>query len=154
MANVGSRKHQSQIEFLSVTFRRRGQVRNEGQGRLQVSNSFRQCHSAQRALPGGDPVRHRALIQRGLREVTSQQFRPVGHDVGELLLQHLRDLGMQLLALRFEQRVVGGVLHQRMLEGIGRCRWRTLAEDQSRIDQLLQPLHERLARHGSYALEQ
>jgi len=46
-----------------------------------------------------------------------------GRDVRKTLLDHPRDLGVQLLSAALEQRVVSRILHQRMLEavdGIGR----------------------------------
>ena len=45
-------------------------------------------------------------------------------------IEHLRNPGMQLLALRLEERLVCGVLDQRVLEGVARLRRRTSAESQ------------------------
>ena len=94
-------------------------MRNEAHRHLQVTDSFGQCDFAQRALSGRDPVMYCALSRACLCEVMGEQLRLIVHDVCKRLLQHLRDLDMQLLAIGFEQRVVGGILHQRMLEGVG-----------------------------------
>ena len=58
--------------------------------------------------------------------------------LGKLLLQRLRDAGVELLAAGLEQRAVGGVLDQRVLEAVGRIGRGAAAEDQLGGDQLVE----------------
>jgi len=70
------------------------------------------------------------------RLVEQQDLRLVGDALREALLQHSRDLGVQLSALAPEQRIVGGILHQRVLEGEGGGRGRAAAIHQPGLGQV------------------
>lgn len=59
-------------------------------------------------------------------------------DLRELGLQHLGDAGVQLLAAGFEQRAVGGVLNEGVLEAVGDLWWAAAAVDQLGCDQLVE----------------
>jgi hypothetical protein len=67
-----------------------------------------------------------------------EQLRPRFRGVWELLFERLRNPGMQLLALRLEQRLVGRVLDQGVLEAVGRLGWDAAAEYQLGCDQLIE----------------
>jgi hypothetical protein len=69
-------------------------------------------------------------------------------DVRETLLDGPGDLGVQLLPSRSEQRIVGGVPHQRVLEGVYRIGRRALLERQPRVGEL----RERLVKIGPSVL--
>jgi hypothetical protein len=58
--------------------------------------------------------------------------------VGEMLLQRQRDVGMDALTPAAQQRAVGGILHQRMLEDVARHRRVTALIDQFGFHQLVQ----------------
>ena len=73
-----------------------------------------------------------------LGAVVRQQLRAGSRQLGELLLQHLGDAGVEVLAAGFEQGAVGGVLDQRVLEAVGRLGRRAAAEDQLGRDQLVE----------------
>jgi len=64
-----------------------------------------------------------------------EQFRLALDEIGEMLLQHCSGAGMQFLATGAQQGTVGGVLHQRVLEQIGRMRRRAAAEQQAGLGQ-------------------
>src|SRR5262249_52608991 len=58
--------------------------------------------------------------------------------LGPLLLQHLGDPRVQLLPLAPQQRTVGRVLNQRVLEEEGGSRWDAPAERETGDDELIQ----------------
>ena len=66
---------------------------------------------------------------------------------GKRLLDHARDLGVQLLSAALQQRVISRVLHQRVLERVDRIRRRATTEGQSRRAQLRQGVIELGLRH-------
>ena len=51
-----------------------------------------------------------------------------------LLLENLEELSMEILAPAFQQALIGGVAHQRVLEQVGGLGCRTAAEDELRLD--------------------
>jgi hypothetical protein len=57
---------------------------------------------------------------------------------GELLFQNLRDAGVELRAAGLEQGVVSGVPDQGVLEAVGGVRRGATAEDELRLDQLVE----------------
>jgi hypothetical protein len=67
-----------------------------------------------------------------------KQLRSRLRDVGESLLEHFGDPGVQLLALGLEQRLVGGVLNQGVLEAVGRLGRHAAAEHQLRSHPLIE----------------
>ena len=68
--------------------------------------------------------------QAGQRVVLRHRLRLGLGDVGELGFQRGGDPSMDLLAPAFQQALVGGVAHQRVLERVGRLRRRAAAEHQ------------------------
>ena len=70
--------------------------------------------------------------------VVSEKFRLGLGSLGELLFEYLNDAGMELLAPGLEQRAVGGVLDQRVLEAVGRLGRGAAAEHQLGGDQLVE----------------
>ena len=83
-----------------------------------------------------------------------QHFRLSLADVRESLFQSLGDAGVQLLAPALEHRLVGSVLDQRMLEGVGRLGRRATAENQLRADQLLKGITQLVRGHRRHRREQ
>ena len=61
-------------------------------------------------------------------------------------LQGIGNPGVQRLALAAQQCRIGGVLHQRVLEGVKRVRGLAAAEDKTRFDELFQGMCERTLR--------
>jgi hypothetical protein len=79
-----------------------------------------------------------ALRVAGGCQMMGQQFGAALDEIGEMRFQCRGDAPMQFLPLRAQQRAVGGVLHQRVLEQVGGMRSGAAAKQQSRIDQLSQ----------------
>ena len=89
-------------------------------------------------LAGLQPLIDRALGVAGGGQMMGQEFGLALDEIGEILLQHRRDPGMQFLPSSAQQRAVGGVLHQRVLEQVGGVRRGAAAKQQSGIAQLIQ----------------
>ena len=84
------------------------------------------------------PERNGRFSQARSSEVMRQHLGLGVLDVREALLDHPRDLAVQLLSSALEQRVVGRVLHQGVLEGVGRLRRRAAAKRQPRLGEPLE----------------
>ena len=65
-----------------------------------------------------------------------KQFGPALDKIAKILLQFRRDPGVQFLPSAAQQRAIGGVLHQRMLEKVRGMRSRAAAKQQSCIIEL------------------
>ena len=81
-------------------------------------------------LAGLQPLIDRALGIAGGGQMMGQEFGLALDEIGEMLLQHCRDSGVQFLPPGAQQGAVGGVLHQRVLEEVGGLRRDTAAEQQ------------------------
>ena len=79
---------------------------------------------------GRSSTSSRGLLPTGFGAVPGEYLRLGFGHLGELLLQHCPDPGVELLAPAPEQAVVGRVLHQRMLKAVGRLRRRAPGKDQ------------------------
>src|SRR6202045_550252 len=87
-------------------------------------------------LAGFQPLIDRALGIAAARQMMGQEFWLALDEIGEILLQRRRDPSMQLLPPSAQQHVIGGVLHQRMLESVGGMRSSAAAKQQSCIAEL------------------
>ena len=95
-------------------------------------------HAFQRQFASGLPKWNGGFSQACSGKVMSQHFGFGSLDVREALLDYTRDLVVQGLSTALEQRVVGGVLNQRMLKrvrGLGRG---ASTECQPRFSQLVE----------------
>src|SRR6266699_1440378 len=89
-------------------------------------------------LAGFEPLIDRALGIAGSRQMMRQEFGLALDDIREIPFQYCRYPSVQLLSPSAQEHVVGGVLHQRMLEKVGGM-WRgTAAKQQSCISELIQ----------------
>ena len=79
---------------------------------------------------GLGPVADRLDRIAGLGVVMRKQRRIIFGDLGKLGRQHVGDATVPLTTSRSEQRVVGGVLDQRMLESVARSRKESALLDQ------------------------
>ena len=68
-----------------------------------------------------------------------KQFRLAFDEISEVLLQHRGNAGMQLLSPSAQERRVGSVLHQGVLEQIRGMRSGAATKQQTRITKLTQP---------------
>ena len=65
-----------------------------------------------------------------------ENFRPVQCEIGEIRLQHCRDASVKFLATAAQERAVGSVLHERVLEQIGGVGRNAAAEQEAGVRQL------------------
>ena len=101
-------------------------------GRLQIGRSL------ERPLARALPVGHGFAGASCLGVVTGEQLGLGLDDLGELLSRISAIRACDLLAPALEQRLVGGVLDQGVLEAVGRLGRRAAAEDQLGCDQLVE----------------
>ena len=83
------------------------------------------------------PVADRRFRQARGGEVMGQGLRLALASVRKPLFERFGDARMQLLSPAFEERLVGGVLDQRVLETVGRLGRRAVAEHQLGGDELI-----------------
>jgi hypothetical protein len=89
--------------------------------------------------PGFHPKEDRVPNIAGLRIMMRQQFRLGFRQLGQLNLERFRRSRMQLAALLEKEAVMRRLLHQGMLEDIGRVGHRAVLKDQLGPHQFLQP---------------
>ena len=98
----------------------------------KLRHSFDQCRTLQRPLSRLAPQARSLFDQSGLGAMTRQQLRLVFGNLRELAFKCFGDTGMKRPARLAQQRAVGRVLHQRVLEQIARVRWVRPAETANR----------------------
>ena len=89
-----------------------------------MGDRFDMSQASGRILAGLQPLIDRAFGVASSRQVMGEQFRLALDKIGEMLFQRRRDARVQFLPSPAQKCRVGGVLHQRVLEGvsrIGRC---------------------------------
>ncbi len=96
---------------------------------------------------GGEFTGPRSFGKASGRKVIGQHLRFGDPDVRELRLDHVGDLGVQLLPAALQQQVVGRVLHERVLESVDGVRRRATTEGQSGGGQLRERIIELGLRH-------
>ena len=96
-------------------------------GRLEMRQTGRRTATCLQPLIDG------AGGVAGRRQMVGEVFGLALDKIRELMLQHRRDAGVQLLASGAQQGAVGGVLHQRVLEQLGGIRCHAAAEQQTRL---------------------
>ena len=96
-----------------------------------------------RALARLEPIRHGPFGGARFAVVVGQQLGLRLDDLRELALQQLGDLPVILLAGAPQQRLVGGVLDQRVLEDVAGPRRPAALIEQLGLDQLAQPVLQR-----------
>jgi hypothetical protein len=86
--------------------------------------------------------------------VASQQLRLGLRDFGEPLNHGLGDLIMELLPGLAQERLIGGVLDERVTKLIRRCRRRAVLRNQLQFHHPLESGRQRLGRHAEHILKQ
>ena len=94
-----------------------GQADHQLDALAQVSDRLAVLRALAGALAGGEPAGDGPLGVACLGPVVRDQLGRVARLLRELLLQRLRDLRVQLVPPAAQQRLVGDLLHQRVLEG-------------------------------------
>ena len=72
-------------------------------------------------IRGTLPVGDRPFRQARLAQVVGDEFGLAGNHIGVASFENLCDPRMQVLPAALEQAPIGGVAHQRVLEGVGRA---------------------------------
>src|SRR6266566_5085101 len=90
------------------------------------------------ALPGPLPIEQSLRMQAGCCVMLRQQFWLRLGGLGEALGQHLSNALVVLLPGALEQRLVGRILDERVLERVGRLRWESPLRDDLCLYQLRQ----------------
>ena len=107
-----------------------GQAGNQGQPAAEQCHRFRE-HGAPPGLPaGGEPIVDRLFRQTRFLAVVGEQRRLGRDDLREPGFEGRGDAGMKLPAPVAQQGAIGGVLHQRVLEGVFGVRRGAAAIDQ------------------------
>ncbi len=94
-------------------------------------DGFQQRRTVERSLACLAPQRRGLFNESGLRAMTRQQLRLALDKVSKFALEGLGNPGVKRTPRLAKQRAMGRVLHQSMLEQIGRGRRRALAEQQA-----------------------
>ena len=144
-----------QSEFAPVPLRRLRQSGQRLQRPAQMGRRLGHRRTGDRALAGGAPTADGLLGHAGPGEVLRQQLGPRFRDVRRQGLDRLRDRRMQLPPPREEQRAIGRIQHQRVLEREGGMRRHAGAEHEARLRQPVQQLAQlglRPPRNGSEQL--
>ena len=129
-----------------------GKVAIWSRARVSCSAASTNAERCQRPLSSLAPQSRSLLDQSGLGAVTRQQFGLVLGNLGELALESFGDASVKRASRLAQQRAVGRVLHQRVLEQISRVRRHALPEQQTCRNETVERRLEfrfRLARHRS-----
>ena len=113
-----------------------GQARNQRQPVAKERHRFRGCRARPGLPTGGKQIVDRLFGQTGVLAVAGVQRRLGRDDLREAVFEGRGDAGMELLPAAAQQGAVGGVLHQRVLEGVFGVGRGTAAVDQLGADQL------------------
>ena len=134
---------------MDVAFRRLYEASDKRQSFRQVADCLDLRRPFSRPQPRLQPVPGALLGQARLTEVMGEQLRPGLGRLRELRLQHFGDPPMELLSLPLDQRVVQGVLEQRVLEDVTAAGRPALRVQDLRLNQLGQRPFERRLVHES-----
>jgi hypothetical protein len=96
------------------------------------------CGPRKRQLRCIVPVCDSLIQQPRLRAMMGEQLRLALGRFPKVLLQHLGNTAVQLLAARFEEGAVRRILNERVLEAVGSVRRSAAAEDQLGRDELVE----------------
>src|SRR5258708_25616913 len=111
-------------------------ARVERQPARQVDPSLQVCDGLEigralgRVLAGREPVSDRLLDQSGFGEMVRQSFGLGLRNIGELLLERIRNSGVQMRAAAFQEAGICGVPYHRVVEGGNRLWALTSSQNQ------------------------
>jgi hypothetical protein len=98
-----SAERDSQCEFLLASFGVLGQSLQERQALLEMTNRLQVCRALHGSLARALPVGNRCALETSLRVVVSDPLWLLLGDLGKALLQHARDLCVDLSASALEE---------------------------------------------------
>jgi len=132
--------------------RRRGELVGQFDRLAEMGSGLLERRAAHGLVAGLAPPFDRRLVEPGLGQMVCDEFRLGRGDRRELSAQDIGDLPVEDLPPAPEQGFVGGVLDQRVLEGVARIGRRARAEQQLRLFELRQcRAQRRLAAAGDRA---
>ena len=100
---------------------------------MSCATASTSAERVQRPLSRLAPQARSLLDQAGLGAVMRQELRLALGDLGELAFEGFGDTGVKRASRLAQQRAIGRVLHQRMLEQIARMRRHALPEQQASL---------------------
>jgi hypothetical protein len=106
-----------------------GQAGKQLQSLDELSLGFGHRRAGDCLLTRLEPVSDRLFGKAGLGTMVRRERWLSGHDLRKFLLQRGGDPGVQLLSPTAQQRAVGRILHQRVLESVLSVRWRAAPKD-------------------------
>ena len=127
-----------QAELGAAAMRARRKALQQGQRLAEVRDRLLGRAARHREVARLAPELDRLLVEPGLCVVIGDQLGIGLHDLGKIGGQRARDAAVDLLAARPQQRVVGGLLHQGVLEGVGGVRRIAAPEHEARLGQLVE----------------
>ena len=136
--DVGGAERVQELQLLGVAFGRLCEVHDERQSFRQVADRLDVRRPLPRPQPRLQPVADALLGQARLGEVMGEQLRPRLGGLRELRFQHLGDPPVELLSLALDQRVVQGILEQRVLEDVAAAGRPALRVQDFSLNQLCQ----------------
>ena len=107
-----------QAQLVQAALRGLGQRVEERQPLGEVTDRFDIGRALHGAEPGPLPVTHGGRTEAGLREVMGEQLGLRFDGFGKPLDQYLRDPLVILLPVALQQRLIGGILNERMPERV------------------------------------
>jgi hypothetical protein len=128
------RKLYAQFEF--VTLASGGQVVDFLERGAQLRHRLEIGGATRGLCRRFEPHPRRARGEARFREMLREVVRLGGRELRQPGLDGLRNAGVQLATLTAEQRLIGDVANQRMLEGVGRLRIVAFQADEVGIDEL------------------
>jgi hypothetical protein len=135
----GRTEEHAQLELQLVALGARGLPFEHRQSAPQVLDRFGVRRAIHGALGGSLPRRNRLWDQARFAEMMAEQLGSLCADLGIPLLVHLCDPQVKLLPAAAEQRVIGRLVDQRVLENVAGLVTQALLEQELRFDQLSEP---------------
>jgi hypothetical protein len=129
-----------QCEFLLGTLGRVREEREDRQRLAEVVKRFHMGRAPSGAFAGPLPVEHGVLRKPSLSVVLGEQLRLGFRDLGKVFGQHLGNALMVLLARTFQERLIGRILDEGVLEDVPTAWRQTALVDQLSVYQLPHPL--------------
>ena len=119
-----------------------------------MGDCFNMCGVLRRSVTCTLPIDDRPIREPRSREVIRQQFRGRIGQVRRSCFQLARDARVEVLPLRAEETAVSGILHEGVLEDVGRLWLRAAAEDQFSLDELRKGVFELSGIHAGDRCQQ
>ena len=130
MSDQSVRESDVKLDLFATQIRRGRQGRDLGKRPFELLRAFKKRGSRQRALSRSAPPFDSGFGHPCLREVMREQLRLALGNLRKLVFERFSNAGVQRVARLAQQRAIGRVPYQCVLEQISRVWWRTLPEQQ------------------------